>query len=133
MKNFLTVLGALTWVGIGWWFFFAPEPSPEEIAAREAEQNQRVCTDSQKAMLEARIRSHPVIEAGLRAPSTADFAGLREEGVSIRRVGDCQWQMVSFVDAQNAFGGTVRTRFQITMTGDPESGMFRTDSVSFLE
>ena len=58
------------------------------------------------------------MESLLRAPSTADFPPFSFEHV--QRLSPTQFRMVSYVDAQNAFGGTVRAGFRCEVTGSGE-------------
>lgn len=50
------------------------------------------------------------VEKRLKSPSTADFphGGSRD----VEPLGNGRYRIVSYVDAQNAFGGTVRTNFR---------------------
>lgn len=46
----------------------------------------------------------------LKAPSTADFPEYNDRGVIIRHSGNA-WTVTSYVDAENSFGGNIRTHF----------------------
>jgi hypothetical protein len=56
------------------------------------------------------------VKRNLRAPSTAKFAGLDDEGVKLKKLvdtpdGSCSFFILSYVDAENSFGAHIRTRF----------------------
>lgn len=78
------------------------------------------CEDELKAFTFAKM----VIRDELRAPSTADFPML--DGVDARSVpttlpdGRCAFDVRTYVDAQNAFGGTVRADYLLTVTPVPD-------------
>lgn len=57
------------------------------------------------------------VESTLKAPSTADFSGAL--GSDITQDGD-SYKVAGYVDAENSFGGTVRSNFTCTVrsTGD---------------
>ena len=63
-------------------------------------------------LCEARMQSN------LRAPSTADFPFASAS--SVQQLNATQHRLVSYVDAENAFGGTVRTRFICEVEGSGE-------------
>lgn len=56
----------------------------------------------------------------LRSPSTAEFIGVFERLDHITGLGNNKYKIVSWVDSQNGFGGTMRTKFSciITLNGD---------------
>ena len=74
--------------------------TPEERAADR-------CEDEIMAF----VMSESFVEGRLRAPSTADFPSFSSEGVRVTYLGDCKHRVSAYVDAQNAFGGIVRTRY----------------------
>jgi hypothetical protein len=52
----------------------------------------------------------------LKAPSTAKFADLGDEGVRVKKLvdgvdGSCSYYILSYVDAENGFGAHIRTQF----------------------
>lgn len=59
----------------------------------------------------ARGYSEEFVKARLRSPSTADFPFLENENSFATAVGDCTFVVLSYVDAQNAFGATVRSSY----------------------
>ena len=62
------------------------------------------------------VACQTMVESRLKSPSTADFPSDYRNAVS--RDGN-RFVVTSYVDAQNAFGGTVRTDYTCTVTYDP--------------
>ena len=60
------------------------------------------------------------MEKTLKSPSTADFASCSD--ATITDLGECKWEVSSYVDAQNGFGATVRTYFTATVQNKGCSG-----------
>lgn len=55
-----------------------------------------------------------VVKGKLKSPSTADFCSYPE--ATITNLGDNRYQIKGYVDAQNSFGATVRSKFTVTLT-----------------
>ena len=68
------------------------------------------------------VMAQDFIKRQLRAPSTADFPMIIADGVSSKPTtladGRCAFDVRTYVDAQNAFGGTVRENFRVTLAPD---------------
>lgn len=107
----------------------APEISAEErarraqVAAEKAYEHN--CGERQVpsafVMLQRPVRNQ------LKSPSTASFPYKPLVGVSI---GDCKFRIVSYVDAQNVFGGTVRATWSGVIQYIPETNLWRTIEVN---
>lgn len=69
------------------------------------------------------------VQKRLRSPSTAKFPGATAQGVTVVDMGDCRFQVVSYVDAQNGFGATIRSRYSALMHYDSETRMWRASDV----
>ena len=69
----------------------------------------------------AAVMSQRFVEKQLRSPSTASFPSQPDRQ---SYVDTCTWEVLSYVDAQNAFGATVRTRYFIMMHYDPETKLW---------
>ena len=82
------------------------EDTPESRQARECKRD-----NSMPA-----IMSKHFVTPHLRSPSTAEFPS---RPLQQAYIDTCTWQVLSYVDAQNAFGATVRTPYLITMIYDP--------------
>ena len=67
----------------------------------------------------------------LKAPSTAEFPSVRD--VTIVTTGRCGFTINGYVDAQNSFGATLRTRYTATVTRPEDSGGWRLDGLRILE
>lgn len=52
----------------------------------------------------------------LAAPSTARFASIIADGVTINKVGTNQYLVSSYVDSENGFGAMIRMRYKILVT-----------------
>lgn len=61
---------------------------------------------------EARVMCEDFVKDRLRSPSTADF-----QRPDIRSVGEAQFEVSGTVDAQNAFGATVRQSYVCKVEG----------------
>lgn len=69
---------------------------------------QKMCENETQAFLV----SKEFVKKRLRSPSTAEFPFLPiSEGVSVHYLGDCKHAVWGYVDAQNAFGATIRSRY----------------------
>lgn len=67
--------------------------------------------DGSFAETSAFVASQQFVRRQLRAPSTARFPNITDREVRVSKVGECSFRVSGYVDAQNAFGGTVRTRY----------------------
>lgn len=76
--------------------------SPEARAKRH-------CADETMAF----VMSQGFVRARLRSPASAEFPYLTDRQTSSFALGDCRFHVASWVDAQNAFGGTVRTNYSL--------------------
>jgi hypothetical protein len=55
------------------------------------------------------------VKQRLKSPSTAEFAGLFEKRDHITKVGDREYKITSYVDSQNGFGATLRSKWSCTI------------------
>lgn len=65
------------------------------------------------------VMAQEFVERQLRSPSTADFAMISDEGSSSQPIeveGRCAFLVRTYVDAQNAFGATVRQNFRVVVS-----------------
>ncbi|SEI10114.1 hypothetical protein [Paracoccus alkenifer] len=69
------------------------------------------------------------VKKRLRSPSTAKFPGASAQGVTVVEMGDCRFQVVSYVDAQNGFGATIRSRYSAMMNYNSETKMWSASDV----
>ena len=98
----------------GCWYLFTPSPeSPEEAAAAAAEQALRTARVNTSVLCELETESR------LRAPGTADFPF--GHSLDVQALSDNRYRLRSYVDAENAFGGEVRTVFDCTVQGNGDN------------
>ena len=81
----------------------------------------------------ARIHAYNIaqqfVAQQLKAPSTAEFPSVRD--VTIVTAGRCGFTISGYVDAQNSFGATLRTRY--TATVSREGDRWRLDGMRIVE
>lgn len=58
------------------------------------------------------IISQFFVEQKLKSPSTADFPLYEYNAIELEKN---RWQVISYVDAQNSFGATIRTNYLVIM------------------
>jgi len=68
-----------------------------------------------KNRVEAFAFTNYAIEKQLKAPSTARFASITDEETIIHDLGGDKFTVTSWVDSQNSFGATMRTKYQMTV------------------
>jgi hypothetical protein len=90
--------------------------TPEDHARSERESN----------VIWAYIECKESVRARLKAPSTADFAGISE--VKFRELNTGRYEVGAWVDAQNSFGAKIRTLFMCTVSGSGST--WRVESVN---
>lgn len=92
----------------GCWYVFMPDNSPE--------------AQQERALFNARAITVTLCESAmsqrLRAPGTADYPF--GHGVNVMALGSNRYGLRSYVDAQNAFGGEIRTQFDCVVEGSGE-------------
>lgn len=69
------------------------------------------CDDPTRAY----IMSQRFVEDRLRSPSTASFPRYSSDGVRVTQPQRCHYEVSGYVDAQNSFGATIRTRFSMRL------------------
>lgn len=80
------------------------------------------CVDDYNGKISAFIASHNFVSQSLKSPSTADYPNYSTKGVIVNFERECHFKVAGFVDSQNGFGGTVRTRYIIDIEADPIDG-----------
>jgi hypothetical protein len=89
------------------------KPHPAQAAVRAPKPEPEL-----GSKVDALIMSRRFVEMRLRAPRTARFPNSFDDGVQIESLGKGRWRVLSYVDAQNGFGGEVRTRYKCVMRTD---------------
>lgn len=74
---------------------------------------------------------HYYIEPRLKAPSTAKFAGLHDDGTKVVKNG-VSYEIASYVDSQNSFGAMLRKYYIAKVTQGGEN-LWRVDAFSWIE
>lgn len=88
------------------------------------------CTpDGCEDKIGAYVMMQTAVSKTLKSPSTADFPSRHADGVMILNEQPCHFQIASYVDSQNSFGATVRTRFVAEMKHYPETGEWQMTSL----
>ena len=73
------------------------------------------------------VMSQRAVRRHLLAPSSARFAG---QPIATRFIGNCMWEVLGEVDAQNAFGVMLRNVYSATMEYEPAGNSWRAHEVS---
>ena len=96
----------------GCWWILTPDDSPEA--------QQELAEITAKSIVTVMCESE--MSSRLRAPGSADYPFAHATNVEVR--GNDRYRLSSYVDAQNAFGGEVRTNFICVVegSGDDASG-----------
>lgn len=71
------------------------------------ENNKLGCNDEVGAF----VVSHEFVTRRLKSPSTAKFPRMATDGVRVTRSSECTFLVSSYVDSQNSFGATTRTKY----------------------
>ena len=93
-------------------------------ALENAAEAERACAQE----VPAYVMGQEFVVKRLKAPSTAKFPYITDDGVQTQYVGDCTHKIVGYVDAQNGFGAMLRTRYYLKIKSNPQ-----TDSWALLE
>ena len=108
----------------------------KKVEAEKARRKQEAqvyerCKSTNAQIYAYAVLVQPAVERRLKSPATADFPMINK--IQSAPSGKCSFQFVGYVDAQNSFGATLRTRYRAKVTRDPmREDMWRTDFVKFL-
>ncbi|KES23077.1 MULTISPECIES: zinc ribbon domain-containing protein [Pseudomonas] len=61
------------------------------------------------------VMSQNFAKKQLKSPASAKFPYISDDGVSVVKTADCQYQVVAFVDSQNSFGAVLRSTYSVNM------------------
>ncbi|EZI28956.1 hypothetical protein [Pseudomonas extremaustralis] len=106
------IAAAMVW---GWYFNWSSSPD------RDREQAEKDCNNTTMAF----VMSQNFVKQRLKAPSTAEFPYITDRGVMVDVIPDCSFGVSAYVDAQNAFGAAIRSRYTVKMSYDRASKMWR--------
>ena len=112
MKNILIILTGLFVIGCS-------HTTKKERAERD-------CHDKALAfqMAESFVKNR------LKSPSTAKFASIIDDEVSMKNTENCTHIVKSFVDSQNVFGATIRNRYIAVLTYSKETDRWTLDKIN---
>ena len=82
------------------------------------------CLNDEHGKLGAFVASQELMSRRLKSPSTSDFPNYRDRNVIVVFEGECRFKVAAYVDAQNSFGGTVRTRYIVDIEANPVDGSY---------
>lgn len=77
----------------------------------------------------AYVMTQSPVRAAMKSPDSTSFPSATAPGVSINRSDECAFDVVAYVDAQNGFGATVRTRYYAEISHNPDTGTWRMESL----
>jgi len=100
--------------------------SPQESASTKPNDSTAI-NSARHTDSEAWSCAKAIVEDNLKSPSTAKFCSFTE--ASVRHIGNGEYMVVGWVDAQNGFGATVREDFVVTYTATASG--YRNGSVIF--
>lgn len=140
------VLAGVFFVFIGYLFYVELTMTPEE---REARMEARISEETHKSIREANeeiqsieqscadetaafVWSQDFIREKLKSPSTAKFPSSYETGVSIKYMGNCTHKVFAYVDSQNGFGATIRTKYYALMQNKKGTSEWSPLEINFL-
>jgi hypothetical protein len=109
----------------------APTPKPTEKAEPEEEKPR----EAQE--WEAWAIAQQFVKRNLKSPSTADFGSLFGDFQSsedhVKKIGPNKFKAFGWVDSQNSFGATVRTKWYVELEYYPDTDKWRaTEGPHFL-
>lgn len=68
----------------------------------------------------AYITTQDAVSRRLKSPSTASYPWITS--IVSRYIGNCRYEVLAYVDAQNSFGATIRNYFHSELKIDPKTG-----------
>ena len=85
--------------------------TPDQKVQREKD-DREAKWNSDNGKIDALVMSEHFVKQKLKAPSSADFPYINDRQVVVVHKGGGRFIVQSYVDAQNAFGAKLRTRYQ---------------------
>lgn len=85
--------------------------------------------DRRMDKVQAGMMAQEVIKKQLKSPSTADFVGLLQDGVS--NINDTTFLVVKQVDSENSFGAMLRTSFMCQVNYYPTTDTYRVTDIVY--
>jgi hypothetical protein len=79
------------------------------------------------------VMSQKFITDRLKAPATADFPWKSSDGVTVKDLGGCAFNVSAYVDAQNSFGANIRTRYSMNIRYQQSDDTWNASNISMAE
>lgn len=102
------------------WLVMPDAPSASELREKEQAAKEDAITSEK---IDVWVTAQGFIKRKLKSPGTADFGGLLSDYQDPKRAvtinSDGTYDVRGWVDAQNGFGGVVRSRFTVKMKKAP--------------
>jgi hypothetical protein len=108
--------------------FFQQPKTAEQLAQEQAAREEEFCNSDNVG---AFVMARDAVKKILKSPSTAEFPSGTLDS-TIRNTGDCTYEVVSYVDAQNSFGAKLRTKYLAVVRYDGNY-QWTTKKVQFLK
>ncbi|TDH35721.1 hypothetical protein E2A64_10315 [Pseudohoeflea suaedae] len=99
-------------------FFFLPALLVIVITAYSGGSDKPGSKSSNCSDTTAFVMSQKFVRRALKAPSTAEFPYMSDDGVMVSKQGNCRFTVHGYVDAQNGFGAQIRTRYMVDVSAD---------------
>lgn len=115
----------LTWIVLAIFIFFGVKACVSGTGGSSTPSTAGTTSSSRCSEGMAHTMATNFVRKQLQSPSTAKFPGTSDDGVTVRSLGECKFDVTSYVDSQNVFGATVRSRFWVQMESNPEGTNWR--------
>ena len=129
IKRTATVIAILIAVvvvaGLGLIIACLPDLPNESSDAEDASLSESSdAEDANLRKIEAFQAAQDFVRDRLKAPATAEFAGIRDDGSGVNDLGNEEYLVGSYVDSENSFGAKLRMRFECRLRRDPAQDTF---------
>jgi hypothetical protein len=95
---------------VGWCSIYSAS-NDDRSGNKTSSRAERECNDE----IAAFVGTQEFVSKSLRSPSTAEFPSIADDNVSVTPLGNCAYQIIAYVDAENGFGATIRTYYTAIM------------------
>lgn len=83
----------------------------KQAAEKKAHDDEKACSNQTTAF----VMSQSFVKQRLKAPASADFPYVTDDGVKTSYRGDCTHEVLAYVDSQNSFGAKIRTKYYVKL------------------
>lgn len=122
----MTLVGLLILSGVFGWYKLYYQ-SNAQVKSRQNLEAAKACEDRTMAY----VMSQNFVKRTLKAPSSASFPTITK--IKSVAVGDCKFNILAYVDAQNGFGAQIRTHYTATMEYLPQSKTWRALDLNIIQ